>query len=438
VRSIGTVSIVLLVAAGAAWLATSAHFLSESDRLGRKYAALLEVEALVQEQVQKSRTLRQLEKEAGAVRPAVRPKTGTGTTEDPELVARLKATATSLQTQVDESRAKVAQLEALLRRTTAAATTPCPTAAVVTLPPAAPLTAPPTVGPLAGVMSGPPGERRIADIAGLPMVYVITPTYARPTQKADLIRLCYTLRLVPNVHWIVVEDAIAKTQLVTRVLAQCNLSRTEQVAARTPVEHRRVPCTTDNPRKGCPKGYTAAGKLEQSWMKPRGVAQRNGGLEALRQLQPWTNPAGGAFYFADDDNTYSLELFEVIRHVAVVSVWEVGLSGGLLHEGPQLHPNGTIRKWHVGWRPDRPFPIDMAAFGVNVNALRDNAGLKFVATAGQGNLESNFLLQVVPNGKEEVTAVQPRCNCVLVWHTRTEHPLLNRESKTPSDPSIEV
>lgn len=43
-------------------------------------------------------------------------------------------------------------------------------------------------------------------------VYVITPTYQRWTQKADLVRLCSTLNNVKFIHWIVVEDAIAKSE----------------------------------------------------------------------------------------------------------------------------------------------------------------------------------------------------------------------------------
>lgn len=37
------------------------------------------------------------------------------------------------------------------------------------------------------------------------IIYVITPTYARLTQKADLIRLSQTLQLVNDIHWIVIE-----------------------------------------------------------------------------------------------------------------------------------------------------------------------------------------------------------------------------------------
>ena len=52
----------------------------------------------------------------------------------------------------------------------------------------------------------------------LPPIYMITPTYARWTQKADLTRLSQTLMHVPNLHWIVVEDAEEKTKLVTDFL----------------------------------------------------------------------------------------------------------------------------------------------------------------------------------------------------------------------------
>lgn len=39
------------------------------------------------------------------------------------------------------------------------------------------------------------------------VIFLITPTYTRPTQMPDMTRLAQTLRLVPNVFWIVVEDS---------------------------------------------------------------------------------------------------------------------------------------------------------------------------------------------------------------------------------------
>ncbi|OCT56809.1 hypothetical protein XELAEV_18004392mg [Xenopus laevis] len=42
----------------------------------------------------------------------------------------------------------------------------------------------------------------------LPMIYAITPTYSRPVQKGELTRLANTFRLVPRLHWILVEDSV--------------------------------------------------------------------------------------------------------------------------------------------------------------------------------------------------------------------------------------
>ena len=57
----------------------------------------------------------------------------------------------------------------------------------------------------------------------LPMVYVITPTYARAAQMADLTRLSQALQGVPNVTWILVEDSRRKTQKVERLLNKTNI-----------------------------------------------------------------------------------------------------------------------------------------------------------------------------------------------------------------------
>ena len=44
-------------------------------------------------------------------------------------------------------------------------------------------------------------------------MYVITPTYTRAVQKAELTRLASVFVMVPNLHWIIVEDSPAKTNL---------------------------------------------------------------------------------------------------------------------------------------------------------------------------------------------------------------------------------
>lgn len=50
------------------------------------------------------------------------------------------------------------------------------------------------------------------------MLYVITPTFRRPEQLAEITRLGYTLKHVPNLFWLVIEDAAHTTLLLTRQL----------------------------------------------------------------------------------------------------------------------------------------------------------------------------------------------------------------------------
>ena len=44
-------------------------------------------------------------------------------------------------------------------------------------------------------------------------IFVITPTYTRAVQKAELTRLASVFVMVPNLHWIIVEDSPSKTTL---------------------------------------------------------------------------------------------------------------------------------------------------------------------------------------------------------------------------------
>ena len=118
----------------------------------------------------------------------------------------------------------------------------------------------------------------------LPYIYVITPTHTRLVQKAELTRLSQTLRLVPNVHWIVIEDSNQTSNLVTSVLSQSQLSYTHLNAT----------------------GVITGGPK-------RGVPQRNAALKWLRE----NAENDGVVYFADDDNTYDVRIFEEVRLVPI-------------------------------------------------------------------------------------------------------------------------
>ena len=54
-----------------------------------------------------------------------------------------------------------------------------------------------------------------------PPVYIITPTKSRSEQIADLLRLCYTLKLAGNIVWIVVEDSQNKSKQIADQLEEC-------------------------------------------------------------------------------------------------------------------------------------------------------------------------------------------------------------------------
>ena len=120
------------------------------------------------------------------------------------------------------------------------------------------------------------------------MLYVITPTHTRLTQKSDLTSLCHTLMLVPNLTWIVVEDSKEETELVAKFLKRCKVESVHLLAQTPPI-------------------YQKYSNLNFS----RGVRQRNAGLKWVRGHCKQGN-CDGVVYFADDDNKYDLRLFDEV------------------------------------------------------------------------------------------------------------------------------
>ncbi|RWS26516.1 Galactosylgalactosylxylosylprotein 3-beta-glucuronosyltransferase 3-like protein [Leptotrombidium deliense] len=260
----------------------------------------------------------------------------------------------------------------------------------------------------------------------LPLIYIATPTYARATQKADLTRLSYTLLHVPRVHWLLIEDAHETTKLVKNFVNNLQEIAIER-GTDLQVTHLHI---------ATPEKYKLK-TSDPSWLKPRGVMQRNEALRWLRDNEDDLS-TNGVLYFADDDNTYDLRIFEEMRDTQKVSVWPVGLVGGLQVERP-LVSNGRVTGWNTIWRPERAFPIDMAGFAVNIKLILDRRKANFIATVPRGYQESYFLKQLI-HGVHELEPKADDCSKVFVWHTRTEHPKLRHEInlKVPSNDGIEV
>lgn len=261
-----------------------------------------------------------------------------------------------------------------------------------------------------------------SDYEKLPMIYVITPTYARYVQKAELTRLSHTFMLVPNLHWIIVEDSDWSSdivnKLVRRLKDEFDFHTLTHLSAPTPDKYKL--------KRG-----------EPSWSKPKGIWQRNRGLSWIRENLVDLD-RDGVIYFADDDNTYDLELFTEMRHTRKVSVWPVGFVGGLLVERPVVHKTiNKIESFNSMWESKRPFPIDMAGFAISLHLFMSHLNVEFSAEQRIGYVESHFLGQLVDSW-DELEPKADKCSKVLVWHTKTQNPTLHEERKLtrPSNSDI--
>ncbi|XP_058454795.1 galactosylgalactosylxylosylprotein 3-beta-glucuronosyltransferase P [Malaya genurostris] len=221
----------------------------------------------------------------------------------------------------------------------------------------------------------------------LPPLYIITPTYRRPEQLAEITRLGYTLKHVPNLFWLIVEDAESRTEAVTRLLKQINV----------PFVHLTAPMPA---------------KYRKMKVKPRGVSNRNRGLKWIR-----ANATEGVLYFADDDNTYNLEIFEQMRYIRKVGMWPVGLISKYGVSSP-IVVNGSITGFYDGWIGGRKYPIDMAGFAVSVKFLlsRPKAEMPFKA----GYEEDGFLRSLDPLDLKEIDLLAYNCTEILTWHTQSK------------------
>ncbi|KAF5289593.1 hypothetical protein FQA39_LY15040 [Lamprigera yunnana] len=223
----------------------------------------------------------------------------------------------------------------------------------------------------------------------VPPLYIITPTYRRAEQLPELTRLAHTLMLVPNVYWLVIEDALEKSQLVSELLEKTRLRYIHLIAP-------------------MPDEY----KSKKSGPKPRGVSNRNKGIEWVR-----TNAIDGVFYFADDDNTYDLELFLEIRYTKRVSMFPVGLITKLGVSSPVVR-NGVFAGFYDGWVAGRKFPIDMAGFAVSVKFLLERPDA--IMPYKPGYEEDGFLRSMKPFEPKEIELLASNCSKILVWHTQTK------------------
>ncbi|GMR38861.1 hypothetical protein PMAYCL1PPCAC_09056, partial [Pristionchus mayeri] len=224
-----------------------------------------------------------------------------------------------------------------------------------------------------------------------PTIVVITPTHKRPERFADMTRFSQTLSHIKNLHWVVIEDANATSPAVERILQ----------------------------RSGLPYVYFHA--TTEPGMPKRGWTHRNRALQFVRENYK-DYKRGAVVYFADDDNSYDIRLFDkYIRRVKRLGIWAVGLAGTAVVEAPRV-ANKTIVGWDVVFAPGRAFATDMAGFALNINEIVRVPTASFSQKCSKQSPETCFLAQFGMKKEEaEPFGFDDDPKEVLVWHTKTRN-----------------
>lgn len=230
------------------------------------------------------------------------------------------------------------------------------------------------------------------------LLIVVTPTYNRALQAYYLNRLSEVLKLVKSpLLWIVVEMNVASAE-------------TANILRRTGVMYRHLVCS---------KNMTD--------IKDRGVHQRNVALEHIEHHR-----LDGNVYFADDDNIYSLELFESIRSINRFGTWPVAMlaqsKSKAILEGPVCNGSQVIG-WHTNEKSKqlRRFHVDMSGFAFNSTILWDpkkwhrptSDPIRQLDNVKEGFQETTFIEQIVED-ESQMEAVPLGCSRVLNWHLHLE------------------
>ncbi|KAK9166134.1 hypothetical protein Scep_001325 [Stephania cephalantha] len=227
---------------------------------------------------------------------------------------------------------------------------------------------------------------------------VITPTYNRPLQAYYLNRLGHVLRLVPPpLLWIVVEMNSATME-------------TSEILRKTGVMYRHLVC-----------------KKNGTNVKDRGVHQRNTALEHIEH-----HKLDGIVYFADDDNIYSLELFESLRKTSRFGTWPVAMlahnKNKAILEGPVCNGSQVVG-WHTNEKSKRlrRFHVDMSGFAFNSTILWDakrwhrpmSGPIRQLDTVKEGFQETTFIEQIVED-ESQMEGLPHGCSVIMNWHLHLE------------------
>lgn len=203
-------------------------------------------------------------------------------------------------------------------------------------------------------------------------IYVITPTYTRPSQQAELSSLAQSLAHIPYLTWVVME--FTKTQLVSDFLEGTNLEYLHLDSA--------------GKITGFSKDINACNVL------------RNVALDHLANNKKVLD---GVIIFGNTDRIYNSDMFEKIRRLQRdVGIWPTGLTTDEFSCKPLKF---------VNTKSDLKYPLNIASVGFSSKIV--SQGLHFEEDVSDTTGVSRIVEQLVENA-DQIQAIS--CDITSVWY----------------------
>lgn len=162
-------------------------------------------------------------------------------------------------------------------------------------------------------------------------------------------------------------------------------------------------------------------------MPRRGWWQRDKALDLLISSKSHFVKSNqkGIVYFADDDNTYDLRLFnKYIRNVKKIGVWAVAFSSSPI-ETP-IVKNGKVVGFKSYYAPERKFAMDMASFAICLDVFLTKPEVRFTMDPKQYSQSPEPILLTglgIERDDLEPFGYNTKIKEVFVYHTKTKNPI---------------
>lgn len=257
---------------------------------------------------------------------------------------------------------------------------------------------------------------RSLDFITRKLLIIVTPTYNQAFQAMYLNRLAQTLRLVqPPLLWIVVEMPAQSKE-------------TADVLRKTGVMYRHLVCD---------KNATD--------VKDRSAPQRNVALAHIEQHR-----LDGIVYFVDDNNVYTLELFEQLREIKRFGTWPIGMfthnKNKIVVEGPVCNSTRVI-----GWQTNEMskklcrFHVNNSGFAFNSTILWDpqkwrrptSELIRQLDTDKDGLQDTKFVEQLVAD-ESQMEGLANGCSKIMVWNLHLEASMITYPSRWIVENNLEA